>query len=279
MIDLILAILTSAMISVTMRVSTDRVGGSRYVLAANYLVCSLLGLLYAGFGAAAAAQPAEVWKTAGLGLVYGILLLTAFIVLQSNIRRYGVVLSSMFMKLGLLVPILLSVLVFGEQPTVLQLAGFALAIGAILLINLKKEGTEGGFGFLLILLLLLGGGADAMGKIYEVYGAADLSGLFLFLSFAFAFALCMATVVKQREKLSLQAVMFGVLIGIPKFFSTQFLLSALTKLPAVVVYPTFSVGSMLLVTLSGVLFFREKPGRRQWIAMAAVIAALILLNI
>jgi len=278
MIDLILAILTSTMISVTMRVSTDKVGGNRYVLATNYLVCSLLGMLYTGFGTLAAA-PAELWKTAGLGLIHGILLLSAFIVLQTDIRKYGVVLSSVFMKLGLLVPILLSVLVFGEQPTVLQLAGFGLAIGAILLINLKKGESAGSFGFMLILLLLLGGGADAMGKIYEVYGAEGLSGLFLLLSFASAFVLCMATVAKQKEKLSGKAVLFGALIGIPNFFSTKFLLSALTKLPAVVVYPTFSVGSMLLITLSGVLIFREKPEKRQWIAMGAVIAALILLNI
>ena len=48
---------------------------------------------------------------------------------------------------------------------------------------------------------------------------------------------------------------------------------------AILTSAMISVGSMLLVTLSGVLFFREKPGRRQWIAMTTVIAALIPLNI
>jgi multidrug transporter EmrE-like cation transporter len=36
---------------------------------------------------------------------------------------------------------------------------------------------------------------------------------------------------------------------------------------------------MLVVTLVGIVFFRERLGTRQWIAFATVIAALIMLNI
>jgi multidrug transporter EmrE-like cation transporter len=69
------------------------------------------------------------------------------------------------------------------------------------------------------------------------------------------------------------------LIGVPNFFAAKFLLGALTKLPAVVVYPSFSVGTMLLVTLTGVAVFRERLSRGQWVALAAIIVALVLLNI
>jgi multidrug transporter EmrE-like cation transporter len=36
---------------------------------------------------------------------------------------------------------------------------------------------------------------------------------------------------------------------------------------------------MLVVTLSGVLFFKERLTMRQWLAFGGVIAALIMLNI
>jgi len=46
-----------------------------------------------------------------------------------------------------------------------------------------------------------------------------------------------------------------------------------------VVYPTYSVATIVLVTLAGVVFFRERLGKRQWIGLAAILVALVLLNI
>ena len=70
-----------------------------------------------------------------------------------------------------------------------------------------------------------------------------------------------------------------MLIGIPNFFSAKFLLGALAKLNAVVVYPSFSVATLLIVTLTGVVLFRERLSRQQWAALGAIVAALVLLNI
>ena len=63
------------------------------------------------------------------------------------------------------------------------------------------------------------------------------------------------------------------------FFSSKFLLGALESLSAVIVYPVFSVGTILTVTLAGVLLFRERLEKRQWIGMLLILAALVLLNI
>ena len=84
---------------------------------------------------------------------------------------------------------------------------------------------------------------------------------------------------RNRERIDGKALLFGSLVGIANFFSAKFLLGALGQLPAVVVFPTYSVATMLVVTLVGIVFFRERLGTRQWIAFATVIAALIMLNI
>ena len=57
------------------------------------------------------------------------------------------------------------------------------------------------------------------------------------------------------------------------------MLAALTDIPAVVAYPTFSVSTILLVTLAGTLFFREKLNKNQWIALGIILVALTLLNL
>ena len=278
MIFLLLAILSSAMIAILMRISSHRIHANLSMLAVNYLICTILSTAYTGFRPLAPAHPGFS-VTLWLGIISGILYLAGFVLFQYNTRKNGVVMSSIFMKLGLLVPVVMSMLLFNEAPTASQIAGFCIAVFAIILINLKNEDSGKHFGPELIGMLLMCGGCDAMSKVYERLGPAELSDSYLFCTFAVATALCAAFVLWKKEKPGLQEILFGSLIGIPNFFSAKFLLGALTQLSAVVVYPSFSVATMLTVTLTGVVVFRERLSRLQWFALAAIIAALIFLNI
>lgn len=278
MLFLILAVLSSAMVSIVMRVSSDKVTANLSMLAVNYLICSFLGAVYAGFQLWPSDVPGFT-TTLGLGAIDGALYLSGFAFLQANVRKNGVVLSSVFMKLGLLIPILLSLVVFHEIPTAAQAAGFILAVIAIVLINLKKDTGSKGFSMGLILLLLMGGCCDSMAKIYEVFGEPALSEQFLLYTFVVAFALCVGMVIWKKECPGVWELMFGILISVPNFFSAKFLLLALGRLPAVVVYPSFSVATLLCITLAGVAVFRERLGKLQWVALTAIVAALVLLNI
>ena len=278
MIYLLLAILSSSAISIAMRVSSDKITEKFSMLTVNYLVCAILGASYARF---------DLWLPqadrfslmVALGAISGALYLGGFVLMQFNLGKNGIVLTSVFMKLGLLVPIAMSLLLFRETPTWMQVAGFAIAVAASVLINLKKESGAKNLGVSLFLMLLLCGGSDAMSKIYEQFGPAPLSGQFLFYTFAAATILCAGLVIHQKERPGIRELLYGTLIGVPNFFSAKFLLGALTKLPAVVVYPSFSVATLLVVTLIGVAVFRERLSKLQWAAMAAIVTALILLNV
>ena len=275
---LLLAVLSSAMISIGMRLSSGKVKSQFTMLATNYLICGVLGALYADFSLLSQVS-SGIGLTVGLAVLNGVILLAGLVLLQISTRKNGVVLSSLFMKLGLLVPFVVSILFFHEMPTWLQAAGFCVAAGAIVLFNLKKDGDVSRFGIGLLLLLLINGSADTLVKVFEELGPESLSDHFLCFSFSVAFVLSMGVVFFKKERFDRNALLFGALIGVVNFFSFKFLLGALATIPAVVVFPTFSVATMLVVTLSGVLFFKERLQKRQWIAFGAVIAALILLNI
>ena len=274
MLNLLLAILSSALIAIIMRISTHRAKAGKTMLAANYLVCFLLAAVYGGFQNLFPNGP-----TVGMGAFNGLLYLGGFVMMQLSVKRSGVVLSSVFMKLGLLVPMVLSVCCFGEVPTAVQVVGFLLAVAAIILINYEKGGASATGVWGLLLLLLMSGGGDAMSKVFEELGDAAFSDSFLFCTFLAAFLLCVGLVVFTREKPDVKSVLFGLVIGIPNFFSAKFLLMALQEVPAVIAYPTFSVASLLAVTLAGVLFFKEKLRKTQWVALAIIACALVLLNI
>jgi multidrug transporter EmrE-like cation transporter len=129
----------------------------------------------------------------------------------------------------------------------------------------------------LIALLLMGGSGDAMSKIYEELGSSDLNEHFLLYTFISAIILCTMAAVWSRQGLTRDDVLFGCLIGIPNFYTARFLLAALAYAPAVIVYPTYSTGTIIFVSIAGVLIFHEKITPKQKTAILMILAALILL--
>ena len=276
--NLILAIVSSALVSITMRFSGSKIKNNLSMLAVNYIMCTFLAWVYTGFGSlypvVGGSQTAAVF-----GAVNGVLYLAGFVLLQRNIRTNGVVLSAIFIKLGLLVSMAVSVVFFGERPEIWQWAGFALAVTAIVLMNYRPgEGKAGNLAGLL-LLLLAGGGGDAMSKVFEELGNPALSDYFLVVTFGTALLFCLILCKAGKEKMGRWEVLFGLLIGIPNFFSAKFLLGALQDIAAVIVYPVYSVATILTVTVTGVLVFREKLEKKQWLALGMILVALVLLNI
>ncbi|MBR6756802.1 MAG: EamA family transporter [Peptococcaceae bacterium] len=281
MIYLLLAIFSSVMVSVTMRLSTNKVSGDISMLATNYLMCVAIAGVSIGSQQLFPLAADGLGQTLLFGGINGFLYAFSFILFQMNVQRNGVVLSATFMKLGLLVPMVLSIFLFQEIPTFLQLIGFSIAIVAIIMINSvsQEEKTEANFTWGLILLLLAGGCGDAMSKVFEEMGNPLLAAQFLFYTFLVALLFCLVLVVKRKEKIGKNEICYGFLVGIPNYFSAKFLLKSLSDISAVIAYPTYSVATLFIVTVIGVVFFHERLMQRQWLALGLILIALILLNI
>ena len=278
MLYLILAIASSALVSISIRLSERYVKHNVGMLCMNYIICLILAVGYTGAGQGFQ-RGAGAGMAAVLGILNGMLFLASFLLLQFNVRKNGVVLSATFMKLGVLVPTLLSVLVFYEKPEVQQILGFGIALLAIVLINFEKGQGEAGFKLGLLLLLVGGGSGDAMAKIYDEIGSPRFEEQFLCVTFASALILCFALLCYKKQKITKTEVLFGVLVGIPNYFSARFLLKAVGEVPAVVAYPTYSVATIVVISLVGMLCFKEKITKRQQAAIGIILVALILLNV
>jgi len=90
---------------------------------------------------------------------------------------------------------------------------------------------------------------------------------------------CLGLVVARKELISRNELVYGLLVGIPNYFSARFLLLALGSVDAVVAYPTYSVATILVVTMLGKILFHEHLSKRQLTVMALILVSLILLNI
>ncbi len=277
MLYLLLAILSSMLVTVVMRLSENRSRNGMTKLAVNYVMCAGLSLAFSG-QLHLFPHHEGLPLTLALGCTTGVLYLAGFVLLQWNIRRNGVVLPATFMKLGVIVPTVLAIIVFGETPGMAQLLGLGLALVAIVMIQGGGKGETGSIVGLL-LLLLTGGSSDGMSKIFEELGAPALKDQFLLYTFGTALILCAVLCIVKKQRFTWQDALWGLALGIPNYFSARFLLLSLGSIPAVVAYPTFSVGTIVMVTAVGMLCFRERLTRRKWLALGVILAALVLLNI
>lgn len=282
MFNLILAIISSSLVSVMMRVGEDKAKNNISMLSVNYFICLILSVIYTGVGNLF--QTGEGLGTAlGLGAVNGFFYILSLLLFQNSVKKNGVVLSSIFMKLGIMMPLVISIVLFKEMPTIIQGIGFVIALTAIVLINLKeknlgKTGQKNTVKIGLILVLLGCGTADGMSKIYQELGTEQFEELFLVLTFVVAFILSIFLVMIKKQKFTKAELLCGAMLGVPNYFSARFLLKALGELSAVVVYPTFSIGTIAVITLTGMIVFKEKLTKLQMFAIALIAIAVVLLN-
>lgn len=269
------------MLSILMRISESRTRYNIGLLAMNYISCTLISAADTGFGNIVGF--AEGYGTALIiGALSGFVYLASFVLLQFNIKKNGVVLPATFMKLGLLVSVAASIVIFGERPQVIQITGFVIAIAAIILINSEKGGEdskgEKGFKIWLVIMLICSGLGDTFAKVFEELGKAEMNDLYLMFTFATACVLCLAMMVHQKQKIGKAEALFGLMIGVPNYLSSKFLLKSLETVDAVIAFPTYSVGCILVVTVVGLFVFREKLSKKQLAALGMIMAALAMLN-
>lgn len=279
MLNLLLAILSSAMVSVIMRASDNRIQSRMGFFLTNYIVCTLMAVGIALRGGLPSGTDG-LGFAAVFGIVSGFLFLYGFVLFRQSIAKNGMVMSSTFMKLGVLIPTLMAIIVFRETPGVAQILGIVLAVSAILLLNFDRSAAGQASGkAMLLFLLLVSGFTDGTMNIYEKLGAAGWKDTYLAFTFFSAGCCTLFLLLRGKEKVSRWDVLYGAAIGIPNYFSSLFLIGALRTVPAVVVYPVYSVGTIMVITAVGLTVFHETLNRKKAIALLLILAALTLLNL
>ena len=131
----------------------------------------------------------------------------------------------------------------------------------------------------LIILLFVSGVTDSMANIFEKLGSPNEKDMYLLMTFFFAFLLATLLALFEKKKTSMKDVLYGLVIGIPNYFSARFLLLALGSIEAVLAYPMYSVTTMIVISMTGLLFFHETISNKKKVALGIIILAICLMNI
>jgi len=266
---LCLALVNSVGIALLLRVFENQGKNRLVVIAANYITAGSLAYLFA-------ANTRTASGISGFAVFIGLCFFLAFIVFGQSIKQKGIGSSVTFGRLSLAIPVLLSIILWGEKPSVIDIVG----LGFIFLIILCWEGKPGKISPLLLTLFILFGINDAAMKFFKLHFPSIDDSFFLALVFFSAMAWSWGyTLVISRQRIKRGDVLAGLCLGIPNYLCSYFLLKTLEKIPAYTVFPLINTGIILVSALMGYLLFQEKLDRKRLLFIFLGIVAVILLTI
>lgn len=283
MIYLLLAVLCSASIALAFRLSEKRKQERLTLTIGNYMVASLVaGVMLIYRNSQTPMVPSygsKLLPVLLLGVLTGALFFATFMVYQRAVGSRGAPLAGAFAKMGTLVPMSLSLILWKESLSALQYAGLGLALLAMLLMSVSLEKLDWkNFQLLLWVLLLMGGLADFSNKIFQQYYPLELKEWFLWWIFFSALIFSSASQLIYKKPWRWEDWRWGLFIGVPNVFSSFFLILALNILPASVVFPFFSTGTLLLIQASTHWIYKERLNSQEMWGFVLAIGALFLLN-
>ncbi|MDH6459290.1 multidrug transporter EmrE-like cation transporter [Fusobacterium sp. PH5-7] len=280
MLYLIIAVLSNTFMTFIIRLSEKEKSNRFNVNTFNYLFGGILAYFVIRKESIFSFD-GDYKYTLFLAMINAVLYITCLYLMQVNMKKNGAPLTTTYNRLGLLIPILVSVILFKEYPNQMQIIGCILAIFSIYYINKKDKKDEKSkvSPLLLIALFMAGGMVDTLAKIYGYYGNSNLQGHFIFYTFVFSFIFSLILSIKSIKNLSKKEILIGFFIGIPNQITTLAQLKAVAVLPAYLVFPAYSISVILLVNLVNFLFFKEKLTMRQYVGTGIIISALICMNV
>ncbi len=295
MFYLFLAMLCSATIAMIFKY-TENTNSNRYLItSANYFVAFSISLFLVFYKKIFVGLVKEgsfisefkiftpygsIWWGIIVGGISGFFFFFSFIYYQKSVKENGVGISGTFAKLGILIPMIFSIILWKEFPTNFQWIGIALSLVSIIIVNLSPKSMEK-FDFkpTIILLFIFGGMAEFSNKIYQQYALNQYKDMFLFAIFFVAFLISLFFTLQDTSKINKRDILTGMAVGIPNLFSSFFLILSLDTLKASIAFPIYSAGSIVLINIGGLLIFKEKISNKNKIAIGLIIIGLILINI
>ena len=296
MLYLLLAIVFGSLFSVVFKLCQQRGIDTEQVILFNYVTALIVTAVPVVCGLFSASGEYLLPLSSILLTVFqGAMFLLGFVVMNRCTWRSGVALTTVMARASLVLPVLLSFLLL-EQPSPSWLA-VALVIAAMFLLVLPAENEKHDPALLtnktdaqrnrlaalmLVAVFFVYGTSDFTLKVVQskASGEGQLSSMMtcIFL-FASVFALCMCFVKGSFKKhpVGWKSLAAGVLLGLINTGCTSCILRALGAMSTGLFYPLYNVGIVLVATLVGVLFFKEKLKWLQVLGLAVAVAAIALI--
>jgi drug/metabolite transporter (DMT)-like permease len=256
----------------------------------NYITCVITGSFVNGsFPVNAATMETPWFKWA---CVMGVLFVTIFNIVGITAQKIGVAVASVANKLSLIIPVILSVYLYGESVKGWKLAGVILALAAVVLTCYQSKQQESErntsikkWEYLLPFVLFIGSGLldSLINHVQQQYVTEENKNAYLISGFLSAAiigsVLLLIQYITGKQKFAFKHLVAGLLIGIPNYFSIWCLVRFLKQSPwqSSASIPVNNMGIVLFSSVVAWLLFKERLSRINWLGIVLSLIAIYLI--
>ncbi|NCT18495.1 MAG: hypothetical protein COZ75_01325 [Flavobacteriaceae bacterium CG_4_8_14_3_um_filter_34_10] len=279
MIYLALSILVSSFLYVVFNLFERFKIHTLHAIVVNYMVAFGCGILFSNTSLSVQEIYQTPWFFGALGL--GVLFVFIFNIMAITVQRSGLSVASIATKMSVVIPVIFGFFMYKESAGFLKIIGILLALIAVYLASIKsKEGVKIRNLIFPILLFLGSGIIDTSLKYLQNTHIKD-ENLSIFSAITFLFAGLsglLFAILKHDLKISWKSIIAGICLGIPNYFSIVTLMKALATegLESSSVFTINNVGVVMLSTLLGLFFFKERLLTKNWIGVLLAIISIFL---
>ncbi len=189
-------------------------------------------------------------------------------------------------SMGFIIPTLSGMMFWGEEVSLLKSIGIMCVIPTVILSGIKKgSNTNGkGRGYFVpaVTAMITSGGLGVMQKIQQKSPYPEQFGTFVLISFIVgAFVSLIFSLFARRDRVRLTKGNIGVACTVGICWSLCNLLNTFLSgaLPTAVFFPMLNIGMILLSTIWGIIFFKEKVTKKMVVIVALGIISILLINL
>ncbi|MFP4376235.1 MAG: hypothetical protein ACLFP4_04260 [Spirochaetales bacterium] len=282
MIWLILSVISSVSVALLLKYADVRRVDPFPLFSINYAMATSLGLL--GGGADVAREPAAA---IALAILIGLFYVLGFLVFRRSIVTNGTGVAASVSRLSVILPILLSVIAFGEVLGAVGTIGVVVGIAVLPFAgggertdytrNLGDQRSISSILLPLALFFVFGVNDSALKVRVELLSSSSEGGFFAIL-FGTALLISLFLALIRRQRYRRETLLLGAPLGAVNFGTALFLSRALEQLPGSLVFTLNSVGVILGATIAGGLLFNERLTPRTYLFLAGSVISIILLG-
>lgn len=278
MLFLILSVLCSVTVGVIFKITRKYNANPIQIITFNYVMA--LTLCYFTFSPDLTVVHADApWN---IYAAVGILLPFVFLFLFTSIKHMGIVKTDAAQRLSLFIPIIAAWLIFKEDFNSYKVIGLIIGFIALLFI-LRKQSKNDQNRWIFPGLVFLGFGiVDILFKQIALFTALPYTtSLFIVFDIALAVSLLIVIydVVMKKVALHYKNILFGALVGIFNFGNILFYLKAhkaFAENPSTV-FAGMNMGVIILGSLVGTLFFKEKLSKLNFVGLFLALIAIFFI--
>jgi drug/metabolite transporter (DMT)-like permease len=254
----------------------------------NYFTCVITGSIVNGSFPITAQSLTTPWFQ--WAAVMGVLFISIFNIIAITSQKNGIAVASVASKLSLIIPVLISIFLYNDTLSNLNIIGIVLALVAVVLTcyqpsNVISKNNKSLATYALPLILFIGSGLlDALINHVQInhvnsstqnaflisgfFSAGTIGSIILIIGF-----------ITGKQIFNVKNLIAGIVIGIPNYFSIWCLVNYLktSSLQSSASIPVNNMGIVLFSTIVAWIVFKEKLSTINWLGILLSVLAILLI--